>query len=783
MSKIKSLLINNISPAIKLEPVLSDFIPYACHYDPETILTKAGEFLQVIKIVGFTYEVLEQDIDLRTTLRNAITQNVKNPNFSFWIHTVRRKRNLDPGGVFPYYFAEETHEAWCRKNYWHDKYVNELYVTIVYRNLEFSISNFKQFLYSFSYYHQKKHYEKEFEKLHSDLNDLTNNILDSLSKYGAQKLTIVEDEEGPYSEQLEFFGKIIHLSDNRMPMPLVNLSKYLSSHKMAFGNTSFEIKGDEEKKFGAILSVKEYHELSLKELDKFLQLPQEMVISQSVNFTNSKKIFKKFNYQNYILNVSGDTEFAKLSGLEEVLNGDNGLTDFGNSQSTIMLIDKTLAGLEEQVSRSVKILSNLGMMIIREDLNLENCFWSQLPANFKFLVRNSPIDPKFAGGFASLNNFPAGRLNNKWGKAITLFRTAIGTPYFFNLHLNNIGHTGVIGPLASGKTTLINFILSEACKYDPNIFILDYNQRSELLVNALGGVYNLPESIKFNPFSIEASDANINFLTEWLMRVLYGKEIVAENIKNYCDKLIKDVMGLPDNQRNISSLARLINDIEENNVKEELRLRIENWHGEGKFAKIFSNDLAKLEIKKITSFEITYFLEDECLKFAVISYLINQFNNSLDGKPTIILLQNSDLIIDEDKFEEWLDFLTAKNAIALISIEEPLKQKNLITKILEKAATQIFLPHSEKHEEYKKLYDFDDHEFQLFKSLKYINRHFLLKQNKDTIIAELNLSGLDETLSILTGEKKYKDALINAKKEKGDNPESWLPMFYEKTKK
>ena len=68
--------------------------------------------------------------------------------------------------------------------------------------------------------------------------------------------------EGPYSEQLQFFGKIIHLQEKRMAVPMVNLAEYLATPKIAFGNTNFEIKENNIKQFGTIFSVKEYQVFS-----------------------------------------------------------------------------------------------------------------------------------------------------------------------------------------------------------------------------------------------------------------------------------------------------------------------------------------------------------------------------------------------------------------------------------------------------------------------------------------------------------------------------------------
>ena len=50
------------------------------------------------------------------------------------------------------------------------------------------------------------------------------------------------------------------------------------------------------------MSIKEYQEV----LDRFLQIPVEMLVTEVFNFIDKKEVVPKFEDQNYILGVSGD---------------------------------------------------------------------------------------------------------------------------------------------------------------------------------------------------------------------------------------------------------------------------------------------------------------------------------------------------------------------------------------------------------------------------------------------------------------------------------------------
>src|SRR5690606_26134635 len=119
--------------------------------------------------------------------------------------------------------------------------------------------------------------------------------------------------------------------------------------------------------------------------------------------------------------------------------------------------------LSAEVNQAYDALKSLGNVAVREDLRMEECYWAQLPANFAFFSRQNAIDTARVGGFASLHNFPAGQASgNLWGPAVTVLYTAMGTPYFFNFHYHDNGHMTIVGPYGSGKTVIMNFMVSQA---------------------------------------------------------------------------------------------------------------------------------------------------------------------------------------------------------------------------------------------------------------------------------------------------------------------------------
>ena len=57
----------------RLEVAASSFMPYEYHWDNETIVTRKKEFVQIIKLDGFSFETADdEDVDMKKMVRNSL---------------------------------------------------------------------------------------------------------------------------------------------------------------------------------------------------------------------------------------------------------------------------------------------------------------------------------------------------------------------------------------------------------------------------------------------------------------------------------------------------------------------------------------------------------------------------------------------------------------------------------------------------------------------------------------------------------------------------------------
>jgi type IV secretion system protein VirB4 len=252
-----------------------------------------------------------------------------------------------------------------------------------------------------------------------------------------------------------------------------------------------------------------------------------MVITEIFYLANKSEIQNKFKFQNDILKVSKADTLAEIKEFDKIFESDEN-TNFYNQQISIMCISDEINDLSRKVSLMSQGLSKLGIIHVKEDILLENAYWSQVPGNFNFLKRVYLNTKSQICAFASLENVHFGRKSSKLGKAITILRTNKGTPYFFNFHdKSGNGNTIIIGKKKSGKTVITNFLISETTKYQPTILYLHADDSPTVFIKSIGGelLSNIDQFNQLNSLS------SIELIKKSLTLMLLGYD--TENSKDY----------------------------------------------------------------------------------------------------------------------------------------------------------------------------------------------------------------------------------------------------------
>ena len=465
-----------------------EYIPYACLIDENTILTKNGQILQTIIIHGIESKNLVNDIkNLRNDLRKTINAFVTDKNVSFWVHNIRDTSNLEDDLTYSNIFSNELHNLWFDENSWRKNYSNTIYITIVYLNYENELNDVLKFSNTLNFnsiaYFNHNYIDDSLAKLKL----VSAKILAELNVYEARLLGLFIENDIYYSEQITFYSFLNNYEFKKKKLKEIDLSQTILLSKYKFNNDEIEFINDKGKKYAAILSIKEYQELNLNEIDEIIQLPFNYNITEIFYNAQFEDVETKFKHYNTIIQASRDYDLDQWHRVQELYKAGKNV-DYKFRQINIHVYANDTDELNENISIVSKNLFKAGINHVREDIGLEYAYYANFPGNFKFLKRLKPTVTDTVLSFGSIQNSSIGITKNNFSKYLTILNSEKNTPYFFNIYDLNNGHTLILGNDASGKTTLINFIISEFQKFKPEILYLSNDSSSTLFMKALGGV-------------------------------------------------------------------------------------------------------------------------------------------------------------------------------------------------------------------------------------------------------------------------------------------------------
>lgn len=777
------------------EVPIGKHLPYAAQVDDHTILTRDGLVMQIIRLDGLPFETIDQaQLEARKVARHAMLQSVASARFALVHHVVRRAVTPVLEGRFDDAFSESLDAAWRDRLASRQLYVNDLYLTIIVRPLAGRAGWADRLLGLFG----GKRANEGQAALTADirqLNQASEMLLASLAPYGPRLLAAYDLPAGLASEPAEFLGTLVNGTSAPVLLPLGDLGHALPRRRIAFGADAIEFGAldGEPATFGAILSVKDYPAATDAGMfDDLYRLPIEMVVTQSFAVVDRGPALDRIDLALRRMKSADDAAVSLRNELslakDEVAAG---RAAYGEHHLTVMVKAASLSELDTAVGEVQAMLSETGFAAVREELGLEAAFWAQMPGNFSYVARRALVSSANFAGFASAHNFPVGQPSgNIWGDAVTLFETTSAGPYFFNFHRGDLGNFTVIGPSGSGKTVVLAFLLAQARRFSPRIVFFDKDRGAEIFLRAIGGAYDTlrpGEQTRLNPLALPDTAGNRRFLAEWIARLVAidGQSLSVEEQGWITDAIDASYAGLPEHRR-LRYLADLFRGRSRASGS-DLAARLAPWHSEGEHAWLFDNAEDGLDMSAETiGFDMTAILDHAVLRSPTMMYLFHRVEERLDGRPTIIVVDEGWKALDDEVFvsriRDWEKTIRKRGGIvgfATQSASDAL-QSRIASAIVEQAGTQIFMANSAAQaSDYIDGFGLTPHEFDLVRTMPETARAFLVKHGADSVVVRLNLASEPDLLTILSGRERTVRLLDTIRDQVGDRPDMWLPRLLE----
>lgn len=805
--------------ALRREPPVAVNIPYSVHLTPTVIQTENREYLTVLRLSGASFESADDEqLNDWSKRLNRLMLSIASQNVSLWQHIVRRPENTYPKGEFAPGFAHDLNAKYAARISGERLMVNELYLTVIYRPQPSRVGKALLKLVSIG---DKEALAHEREESIEALGKVVAELESSLVRYEAERLGVYRHNGILCSEPLEFFGFLVNCEQQRIALAQAPLSSLIPSTRPFFGSEAIEIRHATDTTYAAVLGINAYpNDTKSTLLNHLLSAPYAFVLSQSFSFMqqdSARGMLKRA--RNRMMNAGDDA----TSQIEEIKDGLDDIVSrrivMGSHHFSLLVKAKSLRSLTDNVALARSALSEAGVVAAREDLAIAAAFWAQLPANYRFRPRIAAINSKNLAGFMPLHNFPSGRrTNNHWGDALTMYRTSAGTPYYFSFHATDpkdpdggskrdVGHTLVIGPSGSGKTVWLAFNLAMMQKQGVTSVLFTKDSDTEIVIRALGGQFYAikPGSpTGWNPFWLDESDpGTVPYLNRLVRRLVTRPRLVEGGIEidstpltvaeeNEIAAGIAFVMRMEKHHRR---LGRVLDRLTKGagSVYE----RLASWcysreagKPDGANAWVFDNPVDTL-IENFGSvqtmgFDMTKFLDIPELRTPINMHLFHLVERLIDGRRLAVFIAEFWKALGDKQFayfaKDQLKTIRKNNGFVVLDSQSASDalQHEIGRTLIEQTPTKILFPTPDaKFEEYTEGgLNCSEREFWLVKEeIPEGSRLFLIKQGHHSVIAQLDLKGFDDELSILSSRRSNINYVTELIEQYGPDPDAWLPIF------
>lgn len=792
-------------------------IPYSVHVGAEVIKTTQGDYVQVFRLAGASFECADDEMLNSWHERlNVLWRNIASPQLALWCHVIRRRqatavpdRSADFAGALEHKYRAKLRDEKLM--------INELYLSTVYRPTAGLGSGLASQLFKHGAFSGAALVDalEACERLRETLRA-------SLSRYEPEVLSLYKRAGRIYSEPLNLFATLINGEVCEVPMPWASLNQALVTSRLSFGTEALEYRLPTATRSAAILAIKEYPTpTQVAMFARLLSVPFPFVLTQSFGFLSKASGQALLQRQFNRMVNAGDFAVSQAEELKEALDaltsnefvmGDHHFTmqviadDPPGTPDTDEANARRARDLGDYVALARTRLADAGMTVAREDLALEAAFWAQLPGNFPMRPRKAPITSRNFAAMVPFHNYPAGReTGNHWGEALTVLATSARSPFHFSLHASDptdpeggsrkdTGHTLICGPTGSGKTVFIGFLITRLSQQGATQVIFDKDRGLEILVRALGGAYCPLKSgapTGFNPLKLPPTPLNVEFLKQWL-RVLVRPATGALSVRQQADldQALRGTLALELSARRLSRLAEFLDTTD----AEGLYARLAPWcqATDGDYAWVFDNAeddiVPRLAGNAIVGFDVTDFLDHEITRTPVTLYLFHLVRHLLDGRRLVCWMDEFWRLLADPAFESFAKDgpktwrkLNGVMALATQSAGDVLESPISRT-LIEQTPTKVFFPNVDAHaDDYLQGFGLTEREFRLVKEeLEPGSRRFLVKQGHQSVVCELDLKGFDAELAVISGRRSSVDAMNQLIGRVGSEPRHWLPLFYER---
>ena len=376
--------------------------------------------------------------------------------------------------------------------------------------------------------------------------------------------------------------------------------------------------------------------------------------------------------------------------------------------ATLTVWDEDEAVADAKLKAAEKVIQGRDFTCKPETLNAIEAWLGSLPGHLYANVRQPPVSTLNLAHMIPISAVWAGPARNDHLDGPPLFyaETEGSTPFRFSPHVGDVGHTLVVGPTGSGKSVLLALMALQFPRYGRSqVFAFDFGGSIRCATVACGGDWqDLAGALSDDEAAVQLQPLrNIDETSErawaqdWLSGLIAREGVTINPVaRDHLWSTLTSLASAPVGERTLTGLSVLLQST-------ELKQALAPFCLGGPFGRLLDAETEELGTADFQAFE-TEGLIGSAATPAVLAYLFHRIEDRLDGRPSLIIVDEGWLALDDGTFggqlREWLKTLRKKNASVLFATQSlaDIDNSAIAPAIVESCPTRIFLPNERAFE-------------------------------------------------------------------------------------